>query len=184
MPFPSLLWLLWCEVTQRLILEIIEIKLLFPPVIFFFSFFFWGAIISSAHNLHPPTPNPLNTGGLAAALTYTPSLRESTVFLHTGRKWMQISSCKLLHLKEGVGVKQWNRFCFVFLTAAAAGGKSKATQLRLPSWWARLPKPPSQSVTLPACDGLNAALIYCGMEMVTGFVIATAHLCTPCCRSK
>lgn len=63
------LWLLWCWVTQRLILKIIEIKL-FPQ-------FFQGAIISPAHNLL----SLLNTGRLAA-VTYTPSLHEGAIFLH------------------------------------------------------------------------------------------------------
>lgn len=59
MPFPPPLWLLWYWVTQRLILEIIEIKL-------FLVFFCYRAVISSAHNLL----SCLSMGWLAA-VTYT-----------------------------------------------------------------------------------------------------------------
>lgn len=83
--------LLWCWVTQRLILEIIEIKL-FPP-------FFQGAIISPAHNLL----SLLNTGRLAA-VTYTPSLHQEAIFLHRKRKWIQISEQELARFK------MWNDF--------------------------------------------------------------------------
>lgn len=56
---PPPLWLLWYWVTQRLILEMIEIKL-------FLVFFSYRAVISSAHNLL----SCLSMGWLAA-VTYT-----------------------------------------------------------------------------------------------------------------
>lgn len=82
------LWLLWCWVTQRLILEIIEIKL-FPQ-------FFQGAIISAAHNLL----SLLNKARLAA-VTYTSSLREEAIFLLRKGKWIQISEQELSHFWKG-----------------------------------------------------------------------------------